>query len=196
MTSPPVTQVRVPLYHVPLAQRSAFCTATVNSRPTALNNHHLLRQRRRSKYKSRVAHDRDSLRSEIPQSCTPFPSNASPFLPTEATTKSPQCGSPSYELDILWVFFPGADPAKLLEKHGSRLQLLHLKDLRRGVKGDLSSKTAVENDVALRAGQLDLPGILKAAKKAGVKHYYIEDESPNTATQGPLSLAYLKGLKQ
>jgi sugar phosphate isomerase/epimerase len=100
----------------------------------------------------------------------------------------------SYELDILWAFFPGADPAKLLEKHGSRFALLHLKDLRRGVKGDLSGKTPVENDVALGTGQLDLPAILKAAKKAGVKHYYIEDESPSIATQVPQTIAYLKGL--
>ena len=101
----------------------------------------------------------------------------------------------AYELDILWAFFPGADPAKLLEKYGSRFKLLHLKDLKRGVKGDLSGKTAVENDVALGTGQLDLPAILKAAKKAGVLHYYIEDESPNTATQVPQTIAYLKSLK-
>jgi sugar phosphate isomerase/epimerase len=100
----------------------------------------------------------------------------------------------SYELDILWAFFPGADPAKLLEKYGSRFALLHLKDLKRGVKGDLSGKTAVENDVALGTGQLDLPAILKAAKKAGVKHYYIEDESPSIATQVPQTIAYLKSL--
>jgi sugar phosphate isomerase/epimerase len=71
---------------------------------------------------------------------------------------------------------------------------MHLKDLRRGVTGDFSGKTAVENDVALGTGQLDLPAILKAAKRAGVQHYYIEDESPNTATQVPQTMAYLKSL--
>lgn len=102
----------------------------------------------------------------------------------------------AYELDILWAFFPGANPAKLLEKYGARFALLHLKDLRKGVKGDLTGKTAVENDVALGTGQLDLPGILKAAKKAGVRHYYIEDESPSIATQVPQTIAYLQGLKE
>jgi len=71
---------------------------------------------------------------------------------------------------------------------------MHLKDLRKGIAGDASGKTAVENDVALGTGQLDLPKILRAAKKAGVQHYYIEDESPSTATQVPQSLAYLKSL--
>lgn len=100
----------------------------------------------------------------------------------------------SFELDILWAQFPGANPAGLLEKYGARFKLMHLKDLRRGVQGDLSGKTAVENDVALGTGQLDLPAILRAAKRAGVQHYYIEDESPNTATQVPQTIAYLKSL--
>jgi len=98
------------------------------------------------------------------------------------------------ELDLLWAFFPGQDPAKLLERHGSRIKLIHLKDLKKGVVGDASGKTAVENDVALGTGQLDFPTILRAAKKAGVEHYYIEDESPGIATQVPQSLAYLKSL--
>jgi sugar phosphate isomerase/epimerase len=101
----------------------------------------------------------------------------------------------AFELDILWAHFPGSDPAQLLDKYGSRFQLLHLKDLRRGVTGNLSGKTAVENDVALGSGQIDLPKIIKAAKRAGVRHYYIEDESPSIATQVPQSLAYLKSLK-
>ena len=100
----------------------------------------------------------------------------------------------SFELDILWAHFPGANPAGLLEKHGSRFKLLHLKDLKQGVKGDLSGKTDSENDVALGTGQLNLPAILKAAKKAGVQHYYIEDESSRIATQVPQTIAYLKSL--
>lgn len=101
----------------------------------------------------------------------------------------------SFEIDILWTFFPGVDPAKLIDKYGSRFKLLHLKDLRKGVVGNFSGGTAVENDVALGAGQLDIPAILKAAKKAGVEHYYIEDESPNYMKQVPQTIAYLKSLK-
>jgi len=101
----------------------------------------------------------------------------------------------SFEIDILWTFFPGADPAQLINKYGKRFKLMHLKDLRKGVEGNLSGGTAVENDVALGTGQLDIPSILKAAKKAKVKHYYIEDESPSYATQVPATIAYLKNLK-
>jgi sugar phosphate isomerase/epimerase len=101
----------------------------------------------------------------------------------------------SFEMDILWVFHPGQDPAKLLNKYGKRFKLMHLKDLRKGVAGDFSGQTPVENDVALGTGQLDLPAILKAAQKAGIEHYYIEDESPSVASQVPQSIAYLKNLQ-
>ena len=73
---------------------------------------------------------------------------------------------------------------------------MHLKDLRKGVEGNLSGGTPVQNDVALGTGQLDIPGILKAAQKSDIKHFYIEDESPSYATQVPQTMAYLKSLKK
>lgn len=101
----------------------------------------------------------------------------------------------SFEMDILWTAFPGQDPVKLLNKYGSRWKLMHLKDLKKGVKGDLSGGTPKTNDVALGTGSIDIAGILKAAKKAGVKHYFIEDESPSYLKQVPQTIAYMKGLK-
>ncbi len=100
----------------------------------------------------------------------------------------------SFELDILWAQFPGADPAQLLRTYPERFRLMHLKDLRRGVTGDLTGKTAQENDVALGDGQLNLPEIFQAAAQSSISHYYIEDESPSVATQVPRSLAYLASL--
>ena len=99
------------------------------------------------------------------------------------------------ELDILWVHFPGADPVELVKKYGHRIKLMHLKDLKKGVVGDFSGKTSPENDVALGDGQIDVPGILAAARKGGVEHYYIEDESSQIAVQVPRSMAYLKSLR-
>lgn len=101
----------------------------------------------------------------------------------------------SFEIDILWTFFPGYDPAELISRYPDRFKLLHLKDLRKGIKGDLSGRTAVENDVALGTGQIDIPAVLKAAMQSGIEHYYIEDESPDYGKQVPKSLKYLKGLK-
>ena len=83
----------------------------------------------------------------------------------------------SFELDILWAYFQGQNPSELLKKYGRRYKTLHLKDLKKGVIGNLSGATSKENDVALGTGQIDIPSIIKAAKKAKINHYYIEDES-------------------
>jgi sugar phosphate isomerase/epimerase len=101
----------------------------------------------------------------------------------------------NFELDILWAQHPGVKPADLLSKYGSRIKLLHMKDMKKGVKGDFSGKTDVNNDVALGTGQIDIPAVVKAAKKADVLYYYIEDESDYVKTQVPASLAYIKALK-
>jgi sugar phosphate isomerase/epimerase len=101
----------------------------------------------------------------------------------------------NFELDILWAFFPGADPAAIIRKYDNRIKLLHLKDLKKGIKGDFSGKTDINNDVALGTGQIDVAAVMKAAKKADVAYYYIEDESDHIGEQVPASLAYLKGLK-
>jgi sugar phosphate isomerase/epimerase len=101
----------------------------------------------------------------------------------------------SFELDVLWTFFPGQDPAALINKYPDRFKLVHLKDLRKGIEGNMSGGTPVVNDVALGTGQLDIPAILKAAKKSAIEHYYIEDESPDYAKQVPQSIAYLKSLR-
>jgi len=102
----------------------------------------------------------------------------------------------SYEMDIFWIVFPGQDPVKLLDKYGSRWELAHLKDMRKGTQtGSLSGATDVKNDAALGAGLMDLPAILSAAKKAGVKWYFIEDESPWSEKQIPQSIKYLEEVK-
>lgn len=99
-----------------------------------------------------------------------------------------------YEMDILWIVHPGQDPVALLNKYGKRFELMHVKDLKKGVKGDLSGHTDVSNDVTLGTGQMDLAAIMKAAKHAGVKWYFIEDESPTAPQQIPNSLKHLEQL--
>ncbi len=102
----------------------------------------------------------------------------------------------SFEMDILWVAHPGQDPVKLLRKYPTRFKLMHVKDLKKGVKGDLSGGTPVENDVALGTGQIDIAAVMKAARKTSIEYFYIEDESPSVDTQVPRSIACLKSLAQ
>lgn len=101
-----------------------------------------------------------------------------------------------YEMDIFWIVFPGQDPVQLLKKYGRRWELMHLKDMKKGVKtGQPIPQTDVNNDVPLGAGQIDLPPLLKEAKRVRVRYYFIEDESASAAQQIPESLSYLEHLK-
>ena len=98
-----------------------------------------------------------------------------------------------FQMDVFWVVFPGQDPVKWLEKYPGRWELMHVKDMKKGLKtGEFTGKTDVSNDVTVGTGQMNWPAILKAAKKSGVKHYFIEDESPTAAEQIPQSMKYLK----
>jgi sugar phosphate isomerase/epimerase len=102
----------------------------------------------------------------------------------------------SYEMDIFWIVFPGQDPVKLLEKYPKRWQLMHLKDMRKGTPtGALTGGTDVKNDAALGQGLMDLPSILAASKKVGIKYYFIEDESPWSEKQIPESLRFLEQVR-
>jgi sugar phosphate isomerase/epimerase len=102
----------------------------------------------------------------------------------------------SYQMDILWVVFPGEDPAAWLLKYPGRWELMHLKDLKPGVATGLhTGGTDPNNDVVLGTGQMNWPKILAAAKKSGVKHYFIEDESVAAPDHIPQSLAYLSQVR-
>jgi sugar phosphate isomerase/epimerase len=101
-----------------------------------------------------------------------------------------------YQMDVFWIVHPGQDPVKLLEKYGSRFELMHVKDMKKGTPtGLLTGNSDVNNDVAIGTGVMNWPAILKAAKKAGVKWYFLEDESQNVVEQIPQSLRYLEQVK-
>ena len=101
-----------------------------------------------------------------------------------------------YQMDVFWIVHPGQDPVKLFEKYGKRFELMHVKDMRKGTPtGLLTGHSDVTNDVALGSGTMNWPAILKAAQQAGVKWYFIEDESPTSAEQIPQSIRFLERVK-
>lgn len=102
----------------------------------------------------------------------------------------------SFEMDIFWIQFGGGDPVALLKKYGNRWKLMHLKDLRKGAEKNLTGHTRPENDVILGTGDIDIPGILRESKKAGIQHFFIEDESDKEMIHVPKSITYLKSLKE
>ena len=101
----------------------------------------------------------------------------------------------NFEMDVFWVKHPGQDPVALMEKYPNRFVLLHLKDRKPGTEGNQNGRAPEESNVVLGQGDVNIAAVMKEAKKIGIKHYFIEDESPNPEQQIPQSLAYLRQLK-
>lgn len=102
----------------------------------------------------------------------------------------------SFEMDVFWVFHPGQDPAQLLRKYPTRWSLMHLKDMRKGTPTGIHTGQAPDDtNVPIGSGQIDYRAVLREAQRIGIKHYFIEDESPLAISQIPVSLRYLKDLR-
>lgn len=101
----------------------------------------------------------------------------------------------TYEMDVFWVAHPGVDPAALLRKYPNRWELMHIKDMRRGVQTpDYSGHAPPEAQVPVGTGQIDYPAVLRAAEEVGVKHYFLEDETTSPTENIPQSIRFLQSV--
>ena len=71
------------------------------------------------------------------------------------------------EMDLYWTSKAGQDPIKYFEKYPGRFELWHVKDMSAGA-GEI---TEVGN------GVIDFDRIFAARKKAGLKHWFIEQDT-------------------
>ncbi|HET9279570.1 MAG TPA: sugar phosphate isomerase/epimerase [Flavitalea sp.] len=102
----------------------------------------------------------------------------------------------NFEMDVFWIKHPGQDPVALLKKYPKRFPLMHLKDRKHGTPGNQEGRADVESNVVLGSGDVGIADIMREAPRAGVKHYFIEDESSRSEQQVPESLAFLKTLRK
>jgi len=101
----------------------------------------------------------------------------------------------AFEMDVFWVAHGGADPVKLMQKYGNRFELMHVKDLKKGITGNLTGNAPDEWSVPIGQGQVNWPAVLREAERAGLKHYFIEDEAVGAIDQIPQSLRYLENIR-
>jgi len=96
------------------------------------------------------------------------------------------------ELDCGWVAAAGHDPVDLLHRHGSRIPLLHFKDLtRRGIPNFALTMESVD----CGQGIIDWPALLAAARQAEVRCAFVEQEPPfarSTVESARASLEFLR----
>ena len=92
------------------------------------------------------------------------------------------------ELDLYWTVKGGASPTEYFEKHPGRFHLLHVKDMERAPAGGFTE---------VGRGRIDFGAIFARAGRAGVRHYFVEqDETPGSPFESlRVSMDYLKRLE-
>jgi sugar phosphate isomerase/epimerase len=99
-------------------------------------------------------------------------------------------------MDVFWFVFGDQDPTTALERYSGRFPLMHVKDIRPGEPRTFNPGTVAEEaSVPLGTGEVDWPAVLRAARRHGVRRYYIEEEHPDAVRQIEQSLRYLKNLR-
>ena len=99
-----------------------------------------------------------------------------------------------FQLDIFWAHHGSADPVALLKQYPDRFVLTHLKDMKPGTKKDWTGHAPDDTSVALGAGEVNVKGVVEAARSTSVQWHIIEEESPEPDKNVPAGLAYLKSL--
>lgn len=89
-----------------------------------------------------------------------------------------------FELDLYWITKAGFDALRYFEDHPGRFPLVHVKDM-----DNTPRKTFTE----VGSGVIDFKKIFKKAGRAGIKHYFIEqDVTPGEPLESVrISLEYL-----
>lgn len=89
------------------------------------------------------------------------------------------------ELDIYWAVRAGKDPVELFKAHPGRFPLWHIKDM---------DKTEKKFFTEVGNGVIDFKTIFANAKKAGMKHFYVEQDQCPGAPMDSIkqSIGYLK----
>lgn len=126
-----------------------------------------------------------------------FQPGAGGVLPMDVLMQETDPETVKYQLDAFWATLPGADPAALLRKYPNRWELMHIKDMKKGVATNDHSGAAPpdETEVPVGMGQIDYRAVLKAAEEIGLDRYYIEDETAEPFSTIPQSTQFLETVK-
>jgi sugar phosphate isomerase/epimerase len=79
----------------------------------------------------------------------------------------------SMELDCGWAAVAGQNPADLLKRYSDRIVMLHVKDFK---LTPTTTPANAPNSTEMGHGTIDYHAIFAAAKKANIKHAFVEQE--------------------
>ena len=75
-----------------------------------------------------------------------------------------------FEMDLFWIIQGGGDPFDYFRRYPGRFSLVHVKDM--AADGAM---------VDVGAGQIDFAALFRQRTQAGIRHYFVEHDNPDTA---------------
>lgn len=97
------------------------------------------------------------------------------------------------EMDIFWVTYAGADPLHYWRLYPGRFPLLHIKDIRKGVKinPQKSPQPGAPNPFAtVGQGRIDWQRIFDHVHEAGARHIFVEQDECNLPELQAIKISY------
>lgn len=95
-----------------------------------------------------------------------------------------------WEMDCYWVAQAGFSPVEMLEKHGSRIQSLHLKDRKPNVPVSFDTNANSAHFTEVGTGTLDWPAILRLASQHPEIHLFVEQDETDRPPLESLAISY------
>jgi len=107
------------------------------------------------------------------------------------------------EMDLCWISVAGKDPISYFDKYPGRFPLVHVKDWVKDASSNSGYQGAMGQSVKyggrmadVGQGSIDWKNLFAHAGKAGIKHYFVENDDPKSAFDDiKISYAYLQALK-
>ena len=100
------------------------------------------------------------------------------------------------EMDLCWISVAGKDPLAYFEKHPGRFPLVHVKDWVKDASSSSVYQGAMGQTVKyggrmadVGQGSIDWKNLFARSAKAGIKHYFVENDEPKSAF-GDIKISY------
>src|SRR5713226_3460676 len=91
------------------------------------------------------------------------------------------------EMDLCWITVGGQDPLAYFDKYPGRFPLVHVKDWVKDASAPSAYQGAMGQSVEFRGhmadvgqGSIDWKNIFARSAKAGIKHYFVENDDPKS----------------
>src|SRR2546430_15346408 len=84
-----------------------------------------------------------------------------------------------FEIDCGWMIFAGGDPVDYFSKYPNRFPMIHVKDFVRE-SDHAGAKLGAMHGAELGRGVVNYGPIFAAAEKAGLRHYFFEEDRKST----------------